>query len=62
VVTESLGKLRTTRLVVAHRLSTIRRADRIFVFEAGRVAETGTFDELIARGGLFARLARRQLL
>jgi ABC-type bacteriocin/lantibiotic exporter with double-glycine peptidase domain len=62
VVTESLERLRTTRIVVAHRLSTIRRADRICVIEAGRLVEHGTFEELIAMGGAFARLARRQIL
>jgi len=49
-----------TTLVVAHRLSTIRRADVIFVMDAGRVVERGTFDELVAAGGLFARLASAQ--
>jgi ATP-binding cassette subfamily B (MDR/TAP) protein 1 len=49
-----------TTLVVAHRLSTIRRADVIFVMDAGRVVERGTFDELVAGGGLFARLASAQ--
>ena len=51
-----------TRVVVAHRLSTLEHADRIFVIDAGRLVETGTFDELIDRDGLFGRLARRQTL
>jgi ATP-binding cassette, subfamily B, beta-glucan exporter len=48
--------------VIAHRLSTIRNATRILVFEAGRVVESGTFDELVAKGGRFAELARAQFM
>ena len=61
-VTQSLDGLRTTRIVIAHRLSTVQRADTIFVLEAGRIAEAGSFDALIARDGLFTRMARRQII
>jgi ATP-binding cassette, subfamily B, beta-glucan exporter len=54
-------KNRTT-FVIAHRLSTVRSASRIFVFDEGRIVEAGTFDELVRRGGVFARLARAQFL
>jgi ATP-binding cassette subfamily C protein len=62
VVSESLERLKATRIVIAHRLSTVERADRIYVMEAGRVVEIGTFEELMRRGGVFARLAERQVV
>ena len=49
-------------LMIAHRLSTVRNADRIYVIDAGRVVEEGTHDALVAQGGLSARLARQQSL
>jgi len=61
-VSESLEGLHVTRVVVAHRLSTIRHADRIVVMRGGRVVQEGRFEELVEAPGLFADLARRQLL
>jgi len=51
-----------TTFVIAHRLSTVRKASRILVFDQGRIVETGTFDELVAAGGRFAGLARAQFI
>ncbi|MBR3457737.1 MAG: ATP-binding cassette domain-containing protein, partial [Selenomonadaceae bacterium] len=61
IVTKSLDALKATRIIVAHRLSTIRGCDRIIVMDSGRIAETGSFDELMEKDGLFASLARRQV-
>jgi ATP-binding cassette subfamily C protein CydCD len=55
-----LARDRTT-LVIAHRLSTVRDADRIIVLEDGGVVEVGTHDDLLGRGGLYAHLVSRQL-
>jgi ATP-binding cassette subfamily B protein len=56
---EGLAEGRTT-IIVAHRLATVKKADRIVVFEAGRIVAQGTHDALVAEGGLYARLARLQ--
>lgn len=61
VVTQSLSRLSVTRVVIAHRLSTVKEADRIYVMEDGRVVEVGNFPQLMAKNGAFARLAQRQL-
>jgi ABC-type multidrug transport system fused ATPase/permease subunit len=61
IALDELMRDRTT-FVIAHRLSTVRNATRILVFEHGRIVETGTFDELVRRGGAFAELARAQFL
>jgi ATP-binding cassette, subfamily B, beta-glucan exporter len=58
---DEVMKGRTT-FVIAHRLSTIRNATLILVFEAGRVIESGTFDELVEKGGRFAELAKAQFM
>jgi ABC-type bacteriocin/lantibiotic exporter with double-glycine peptidase domain len=62
VVTESLRQLKITTILVAHRLSTIRHAARIYVIDGGRVVQNGTFDELSREAGLFAKLIARQLM
>jgi ATP-binding cassette subfamily B protein len=56
---DALSEDRTT-IVVAHRLATVKKADRILVFEDGRIVASGTHDSLVADGGLYARLARLQ--
>jgi NHLM bacteriocin system ABC transporter ATP-binding protein len=62
IVSTSLGNLNVTRIVIAHRLSTVRRADRIIVLVDGKVVQTGTFTELSNTPGMFASFAQRQLL
>ena len=59
-VSEALDKMGCTRIIIAHRLSTIRHCDRILVLDGGGIAEEGSYDELISKGGYFARLVERQ--
>jgi ABC-type bacteriocin/lantibiotic exporter with double-glycine peptidase domain len=60
-VMHSMAQLRCTRIVLAHRLSTIRTADLILVMDRGEVVESGTHDDLLARGGVYSRLVAAQL-
>jgi ABC-type bacteriocin/lantibiotic exporter with double-glycine peptidase domain len=60
-VSDNLDQLKCTRVVIAHRLSTIRHCDRIIVIDKGRIAEEGTFEELMENKGLFSEMAQRQL-
>ena len=60
-VAENLDRLDCTRIVVAHRLSTIRNCSRIIVLDKGEIKEEGTFEELMAQNGLFYQLAKRQI-
>ncbi|NDQ55578.1 MAG: NHLP bacteriocin export ABC transporter permease/ATPase subunit [Acidipila sp.] len=62
IVTESLNQLKVTRVVVAHRLSTIRNADKIYVIENGRVVQQGKYEQLMDEPGLFAQLMKRQMV
>jgi ATP-binding cassette subfamily C protein len=62
IVSRSLEDLQATRVVIAHRLSTVRRADRVIVIDKGRVVEQGTYDDVLAQGGVFAQLVGRQEL
>lgn len=59
-VSDSLEKLKCTRIVIAHRLSTIKQCDRIIVLDKGHIVEDGTYDELIENNGFFAELVERQ--
>ncbi len=59
-VSDSLERLKCTRIVIAHRLSTIKQCDRIIVLDKGHIVEDGTYDELIAKNGFFAELVERQ--
>lgn len=62
MVYETIDKVDATKIVIAHRLSTIQNCSRIFVLDAGKIVETGTYDELMKKNGLFAEMAARQLV
>ena len=61
IVTDSLNEMSCTRIIIAHRLSTIKQCSRIIVLDKGKIAEDGTYDELIARNGIFTELVKRQM-
>jgi len=61
IVARSLEQFHATRLVIAHRLSTVINANRIVVIDRGIIVESGTYKELMEKGGLFFELAKRQL-
>lgn len=60
IVSDSLEKLKCTRIVIAHRLSTIRQCDRIIVLDKGKIIEDGKYEDLIKQNGFFAELVERQ--
>ena len=62
VVSDSISRLSLTRIVIAHRLSTVQSADRIVVLNGGKIVQTGTFAELMLQPGLFTDFAERQLI
>lgn len=62
MVCDTLDSMQSTRIVIAHRLSTIMRCDRIVVLNEGRIAEQGTYEELMSNNGLFCSLAGRQMV
>lgn len=61
-VSDAIDALHCTRIVIAHRLSTIQHADRIVFLDKGKIVEEGTYDELMAKNGSFAKLVERQRL
>jgi ABC-type bacteriocin/lantibiotic exporter with double-glycine peptidase domain len=61
-VTQRLKTLNATRIVIAHRLTTILNADRILVMDRGRIVQSGTHTDLMAQAGLFRQLAERQAI
>ena len=61
-VSESLDKLKCTRIVITHRLSTIKCCDRILYLEKGKILEDGSYEQLMEKGGKFAELVKKQQL
>ena len=60
IITENLSRMKCTRITIAHRMSTIRDCNRIIVLDGGKVAEDGSYEELLAKGGLFSEIIKRQ--
>ena len=61
-VCENMAQRNMTRVLIAHRLSTVKGCDRIYVMDGGRIKETGSYEELMEKKGLFYELVRRQEL
>lgn len=61
-VCDAMDKLKCTRIVAAHRLSTIKQCDRVFLINDGRIAEDGSYEELLNKNGLFTELVKRQIV
>ena len=62
LVSQNIERLNATRIVIAHRFTTIKNADRIFVFSKGSIEECGTYEELMKAKGLFYQLAKAQTI
>lgn len=62
LVTSAMNQFKATKIVIAHRLSTIKECDRIFVLDKGSIVETGNYQSLIKKGGLFKNLVERQMV
>lgn len=62
IITESINSLKATRIVIAHRLSTVIKADRIYVVDKGEIVQSGNYESLIKVEGAFKKIAERQLL
>jgi ATP-binding cassette subfamily C protein len=62
LIRDRLDQLNVTRIIVAHRLSTIQNADQIYVLDAGTISQQGTFTELMNQEGTFQTLMQRQML
>jgi ATP-binding cassette subfamily C protein len=60
-IVETLEKLNATKVVIAHRLSTVQNCDRIIVFDKGNIVEEGNYEQLMEQKGLFYKLAMRQI-
>ena len=60
-VIKNLSELKVTRIVVAHRLSTVKNCDRILVMDQGRIAEEGSYESLMEKKGLFWKMASHQI-